>query len=202
MLELLDYRRRVFDLYRTIRAQGTDNPRSYRRFIGERDDLFLHHSQSPLDSEQKTHFKGLRYFEYDVAYRVIAQLTPIIKPNRYTIELDDDGKFTMEQLGNVTFALPTGSGTLGVFWIAAYGGGVFIPFRDVTNQSDTYGGGRYLFDTIKGADLGNVGNALILDFNYAYHPSCYYNSSWVCPLAPPQNQLPIAVQAGEKRLDH
>jgi uncharacterized protein (DUF1684 family) len=81
-----------------------------------------------------------------------------------------------------------------------YGGGVFLPFRDATNNRQTYGGGRYLYDTIKGADLGTAQGGIVLDFNYAYHPSCYYNPRWVCPLAPPQNILDFPVTAGEMLL--
>ena len=68
--------------------------------------------------------------------------------------------------------------------------GVFLPFLDETNRSETYGGGRYLLDTIKGADLGREGERLVIDFNYAYNPSCAYNSRWQCPLAPQENWLP------------
>ena len=62
----------------------------------------------------------------------------------------------------------------------------------------TYGGGRYLLDTVKGADLGTEDGRLVLDFNYAYNPSCAYDPSWACPLAPPGNRLAIAVEAGER----
>jgi hypothetical protein len=69
--------------------------------------------------------------------------------------------------------------------------GVFLPSLDETNRSETYGGGRYLLDTIKGADLGREGERLVIDFNYAYNPSCAYNSRWQCPLAPQENWLPV-----------
>ena len=59
-------------------------------------------------------------------------------------------------------------------------------------------GGRDLFDTIKGADLGVTQTEITLDFNYAYNPSCAYDARWVCPLAPTENRLPFAVRAGEK----
>ncbi|MEM6285406.1 MAG: DUF1684 domain-containing protein, partial [Chloroflexota bacterium] len=108
--------------------------------------------------------------------------------------------FTMTQVAQVTFTLPAGTGTLGVFWIEGYGGGIFVPFRDGTNGTGSYGGGRYLYDTIKGADLGGTDTEMVLDFNYAYHPSCYYNERWVCPLAPPQNHLQFPVPAGETLL--
>jgi hypothetical protein len=85
-----------------------------------------------------------------------------------------------------------------VYWIAVYGGGVFIPFRDATSGHESYGAGRYLLDTIKGADLGGRGERLMLDFNYAYNPSCAYDPRWSCPLAPPANWLPVPIRAGER----
>lgn len=200
MLELLDYRRHVFEMYATIRERGTQSPQAYQLWVDTRDDLFANHSQSALDATQRARFTGLKYYAYDPAYRLTAQLDTDIQPAEYTIHLDDDGAFTMTQIGQVHLRLPTGQGTLGVFWIAGYGGGVFIPFRDATNKHTTYGAGRYLYDTIKGADLGMVGDEMVLDFNYAYHPSCAYNHRWVCPLAPPQQSLDFAIEAGEKLL--
>ena len=88
---------------------------------------------------------------------------------------------------------------LELFWLEAYGGGLFLPFRDATGGSETYGGGRYLLDTIKGADLGAEEGRLVLDFNFAYNPSCAYDPKWACPLSPPANRLPVAVRAGEKK---
>ena len=87
---------------------------------------------------------------------------------------------------------------LSVFWLDEYAGGIFIPFRDATSGRETYGGGRYLWDSAKGADLGMHGDALILDFNYAYHPSCVQNSIWSCPLAPQENWLTIPIEGGER----
>ena len=75
---------------------------------------------------------------------------------------------------------------------------------------ETYGGGRYLFDTVKGSDFerldavsgdepfGYAGGRIVLDFNYAFNPSCAYDARWVCPLAPNENWLPLAVRAGER----
>ncbi|MEE8544514.1 MAG: DUF1684 domain-containing protein, partial [Alphaproteobacteria bacterium] len=88
---------------------------------------------------------------------------------------------------------------LTLYWIGGYGGGVLLPFRDATSGETTFGGGRYLLDTLKGADLGLAdAGAALLDFNFAYNPSCAYAERWVCPLAPPANHLPTAVPAGEK----
>lgn len=201
MLDLLDYRRQVFALYALIRTRGSDDPAAFNQFKATRDDLFGNHPQTPLTAAQVAAFKGVQYWEYDPAYRVVAALAPATDAQTYTLAGGDDGDIHVKQIGTVRFSLPTGDGELGVYWIAGYGGGVFIPFRDATNSDVTYGGGRYLYDTIKGADLGTSDDdALILDFNYAYHPSCYYNPRWTCPLAPPQNQLTIAVRAGEQGL--
>jgi uncharacterized protein (DUF1684 family) len=88
---------------------------------------------------------------------------------------------------------------LTLYWIAGYGGGVFLPFRDGTSGTTTFTGGRYLLDTIKGADLGWAsGGRIILDFNFAYNPSCSYSDDWVCPLAPPDNVCLLPVPAGER----
>lgn len=75
---------------------------------------------------------------------------------------------------------------------------MFLPFRDETNGSETYGGGRYLLDTVKGADLGHRADKVVLDFNFSYHPSCVHDHRWSCPLAPPDNHLAIGIEAGER----
>jgi uncharacterized protein (DUF1684 family) len=197
MLDLLDYRRRVSDLYRTLRAADGD-PAACADFRAARDELFRTHPQSALDLEQQAAFTSLNYYDYDPAYRVLAHVDSDVEPEVLTIQLQDDGHFSYRRFGRVTFELPTGTGSLSLFWIEGYGGGVFLPFGDATNRHETYGAGRYLLDTIKGADLGATLDTITLDFNYAYNPSCVYNYRWVCPLAPPENRLPFPVYAGEK----
>lgn len=198
MLDLLDYRRRVAEIYTSIRELGTGAPKAHARYQSARDELFHSHPQSPLAPGQKATFQGLAYFDYDPAFRVVARVDTDVEPARYELNLGEDGRLTLEQFGQVTFQVPTGTGTLALFWIAGYGGGMFLPFGDATNGTQTYGGGRYLYDTIKGADLGATFDELVLDFNYAYHPSCHYNPRWVCPLAPPQSKLAFPILAGEK----
>jgi uncharacterized protein (DUF1684 family) len=200
MLDLLDYRRQVAATYNLIRSKGTSESESFSAFRASRDELFAKHPQSPLDAAQKSVFTRLNYYPYNPAYRVLAEVQLLDEPLEYETDGGDDGAVKIRQIGTVAIDLPDGSGSLGVFWIAGYGGGVFIPFRDATNGDTSYGGGRYLLDTIKGVDLGSEGEALVLDFNYAYHPSCYYNPRWTCPLAPPQNRLAFRVEAGEQLL--
>ena len=88
--------------------------------------------------------------------------------------------------------------TLDVSWLEGYGGGLFVPFADATSGDETFGAGRYLLDTVKGADLGVEGDRLVLDFNFAYQPWCSYDGRWACPLAPPANRLEMRIKAGER----
>ena len=202
MLDLLDYRRRVAEMYRAVRAAGND-PAAYSAFREARDELFRAHSQSAFDELQKGLFIRLAYYDYDPTYCVIAEVDYNVEPEILDVELGEDGHFAYRRFGRVTFTLPTGTGSLSLFWITGYGGGLFLPFGDATNRDEsyvtkTYGGGRYLYDTIKGADLGPAFDSIVLDFNYAYNPSCAYNPRWVCPLTPPENRLPFPIPAGEK----
>jgi uncharacterized protein (DUF1684 family) len=98
----------------------------------------------------------------------------------------------------VRFEVAGKAAELAVYWLEGYGGGLWLPFADATSGEITYGGGRYLYDTIKGADLGATASGFVLDFNFAYNPSCAYDERWSCPLSPPENRLPFAVNAGER----
>ena len=85
-----------------------------------------------------------------------------------------------------------------VWWLDQYAGGLFLPLRDGTAGDTSYGGGRYLLDTAKGADLGGSDGTLVVDLNFLYHPSCRYSSSWQCPLAPRGNTITAPVRAGKR----
>jgi uncharacterized protein (DUF1684 family) len=110
------------------------------------------------------------------------------------------GTMTMRRIGHVEIPFPAGARRLGMFWMSGYAGGLFIPFRDATNGTETYGAGRYLLDAAKSADLGGdpARGTLILDFNFAFHPSCAFDPKWACPLAPPENRLDLPIHAGER----
>jgi uncharacterized protein (DUF1684 family) len=115
-----------------------------------------------------------------------------------TIDLDRDGLMSLTPFARTNGLRQKFGGELTMYWIGGYGGGLFLPFRDGTTGAETYGGGRYLLDTIKGADLGCTSDGrAILDFNFAYYPSCAYSDLWICPLAPAENLLPSAIRGGE-----
>ncbi len=190
-LELLDWKRRVFSLYAEIRA-ADDPEASWNLWRDTRADLFRTHPQSPRPG-----YAGLAYYGYDPAARVFAELEEIDAPPQ-PIETSGTAPMLFRPFAHANFELRGEALTLELDWLESYGGGVFLCFRDATSGTETYGGGRYLLDTVKGADLGEDDGRLVLDFNFAYNPSCSYDPTWVCPLAPPANRLPVAVLAGEK----
>ena len=165
----------------------------------KRDQLFAHHSQTALDAEQLAQFSGLHYFDYNPAWRFEAHLDTDVESDVIAIETDVDGTIRAQRIGRVHLNIDGATNSLSLYWLLGYGGGVFLPFRDTTNGNETYGGGRYLLDTIKHADLGQTSDGkLILDFNYAYNPSCAYNHQWSCPLAPPENRAGYPTSGGRK----
>ncbi|HKE50119.1 MAG TPA: DUF1684 domain-containing protein [Actinomycetes bacterium] len=195
-VSLADYREKVARMY----LADTDLA-GFRR---ARDELFRTHPQSALPAAERADFGGLRYFPESDAARVVVPMTAVGPSPDETVEIDtggEDGILRYRPMG----VLDTPWGPLTLFWLQAYGGGLFLPFRDGTARSTsgsrTYGGGRYLADTVK----GTFGRGLTfegpdrvrLDFNYAYNPSCAYDASWACPLAPPQNRLTAEIRAGE-----
>ena len=198
-LTLADWRRQVANIYEGVR-QSSDVAQAWCDYRAKRDKLFRFHPQTPLNNNQLAKFQTIPYFEYDPDYRVIGRLDTAVSPTLYEVELPAEGMFRFKKFADVHFELKKQPFSLGVYWIEAYGGGIFLPFRDETNGESTYGGGRYLYDSIKGADLNNDSNTFVLDFNFAYNPSCAYNDQWVCPLSPPENKLPFSIKAGEQQL--
>jgi len=197
LLDLVDWRRRVGDLYRLT---GDD---VVEKFRAGRDVLFGTHPQSPIEPEERAAFAGLKWFAYDPAFRVEAKLQA---GDGAELDIDtggDDGAIHYRRAATLVFALNGQPQRLTVLSLVQYAGGLFVPFRDATSGRETYGGGRYLLDTAKDTDSlvleTTVGsNRAVIDFNYAYNPSCVYSPRWACPLAPPENFLQVPITAGEK----
>ena len=195
-LDLVDWRRRVGDLYRTT------GPDALSRFRAGRDELFRAHPQSPIEPEERAAFKALRYFEPDPSYRVRAALEAGDGGELVIETGGEDGAVRYRRAGVLVFELAGRPCRLTVLSLVQYAGGLFLPFRDLTSGRETYGGGRYLFDTAKDTDglvleLTPGSREVTIDFNFAYNASCAYSPRWACPLAPPENHLPVAVRAGE-----
>lgn len=192
-LELVDWRRRTAELYAAVRAEP-DPVVAHELWRAGRDELFRTHAQSPLLADDPLHQAGLPYWPYDHTLRFELPLLPA-DPAELSLDTGSDGTTRLERVGRVE--VPD-VGPLDVWWLAQYGGGVFLPLRDGTAGTESYGGGRYLLDTAKGADLGGTKSALVVDLNFAYHPSCRYDPAWTCPLAPAGNRVAAAVRAGER----
>ncbi|WBB69808.1 DUF1684 domain-containing protein [Micromonospora sp. WMMD812] len=187
-LDLLDWRERIARLY----LSDVDLP----GFRAERDRLFADHPQSPIPPARRSGFTGLRYYPPDPTAVVEAPLRPVDGE----LAIDTGGPDGVINYRRIAVA-DTPWGPLTLWWIAAYGGGLFVPLRDATCGRDSYGGGRYLTDTVKGT-FGRgltllAGDRVRLDPNYLYNPSCAYSCSYACPLAPEENRVDVPIRAGE-----
>ena len=192
-IALLDWRRKVAAIYADVRAQS-DPVAAHRIWQLARDELLATHPQSPIPAADRAGFTGVPVAPYDPALRFTAQVDTDVERVRIEVNTGTDGVVPFQRAGVVH--LP-GVGDLDVWWLASYGGGIFVPMRDTRTDGATYGGGRYVIDTVKGADLGGDDGYLVVDLNFAYNPSCAYDPAWACPLAPPGNVVPVAVNAGE-----
>jgi uncharacterized protein (DUF1684 family) len=196
-LDLLDWKRRVFALYAEVRA-NPDAEDAWRRWRAARDELFRTHPQSPLPVEAREVFPGLP--DYDPELRVLAEVEPA-GGERVSIGGSGEEPTPFRHFATARFALGAEPQALALYWLEGYGGGLFLPVADATNGPETYGAGRYLLDTVKGADLGERDGRVVLDFNFAYNPSCAYDPRWACPLTPPENRLRVPIRTGEKSSD-
>jgi uncharacterized protein len=222
-LELADWRRRISDLYASVRAEAEDDPEAaWEVWRGEREALFRRHPQSPVPAGDRRAFRA-HHWPYDPRLRFEVALDPSELPGEVApagsvaapsglgefgglvgltlaLPISTGGEEAFARIGRLSIPFPAGERTLGAYWMAGYAGGLFVPFRDATNGTETYGAGRYLLDTAKSADLGAgaAPNTLVLDFNFAFHPSCAFDPKWSCPLAPPENRLDIRIEAGER----
>lgn len=190
-LALLDWRRRVAALYAAVRA--TDDPAAaHALWIEWRVELFATHPQSPDRSAV------LRHAAYDARWRAELRVDTAVEPAHLDLPTATDGVVPFDRIGTVHHPI---AGPLDVWWLGSYGGGLWLPVRDP--DPATYGGGRYLLDTVKGADLGGdvdpaTGRGtLVVDLNFAYNPSCAYDPAWACPLPPPGNVSAVAIGVGE-----
>jgi uncharacterized protein len=184
------WRRDVHAIYSDVRANA-DPAAAHAEWVARRTALFRDHPATARQPGQ-----DLRHAVYDPAYRFVAEMQPT-EPEVWAPSTGTDGAVAFTRIGRFDIA---GIGSLDVWWLASYGNGIFVPLRDATAGRTTYGAGRYLLDTVKGADLGRDGpeeSGWVLDLNFSYSPSCAYDPDWACPLAPLGNRLDVEVPVGE-----
>lgn len=185
--DVASWRREVHALYAAVRAEP-DPVTAHALWTDARSRLFLDHPASPRSGDQR-----LRHAAYDPAYRFVVSVEPA-EPDRWEFRSASDGTVPFERIGRVTLGE---LGRLDLWWLDSYGGGIFLPVRDGSAGAVTYGAGRYVLDTVKGADLGREGADWVVDLNFAYNPSCVYDPRWNCPLAPAGNRIVASAAVGE-----
>ena len=215
-LELADWRRRISDLYAEVRVlAATDVEAALELWRTTRERLFREHPQSPVPANRRAAFRA-SHFPADPSRRfeVVVADDQAARPSASTmgglgglggalamdLPVSAGGTMSFSRIGHVEIPFAEGPRRLGVYWMAGYAGGIFLPFRDATSGGETYAAGRYLLDSAKSADLGGdpARRTLVLDFNFAFQPSCAFDPKWACPLAPPENRLDIPIRAGER----
>jgi len=224
-LDLADWRRRISTLYAEVRGlAGTDPAAALAVWRTTRESMFRGHPQSPVLPSERATFRA-RHFEHDPSLRFEVRVEAAIDEaadkagdvgdvggkggsggfggyGGLTIELPVSAGAAMSfrRIGSVNLPFAAGPRRLELYWMAGYAGGLFLPFRDATNATETYGAGRYLLDSAKSADLGpgREPGTLVLDFNFAFQPSCAFDPKYACPLAPPANRIDLPIRAGER----
>jgi uncharacterized protein (DUF1684 family) len=194
---VVDWRAQTHELYAAVRDEYEQDARSaHRTWVDGRNAMFLNHPASPLLPEDRDGFAGVRMPAYVDGWAFEAEIEEA-EPAHMDVPTGTDGVVPFDRIGLVRL---DGIGTLDVWWLGSYGNGLFIPVKDALagKPGGTYGGGRYLVDTGKGADLGRPGGRIRLDLNFAYNPSCAYDPEWACPLAPIGDTLHVEVPAGER----
>lgn len=191
--QVLDWRRQISSLYRAVRQE--QDPRvAHSAWVESRDALLRRHPASPVPERDRAAYPGAIVAPYDGDYRFVVEVDRTVPELRREVPTATDGVVPFELVGRV--ALP-GLGALDVWWAAVYGGGIFLPLKDATSGNASYGGGRYVLDTVKGADLGGDPEAIVVDLNFSFQPSCAYDDAWACPLPGAGNTLAEAVPVGE-----
>ncbi|MFN0140887.1 MAG: DUF1684 domain-containing protein [Pyrinomonadaceae bacterium] len=191
-----------FCLFAVARAQTFYGTTDLKVFREGRDKEFRSRTESPLKDEDFAGFKGLNYYATSDAFRVTATLKRTDGAKTFRMPTSSGATKKLVKYGILTFKLNGKLTMLSVYQSDAetrkkfpeYAHLLFIPFKDATNRTDTYGGGRYI-DIVTPKD-----DKVILDFNLAYNPNCAYGSDkYSCPIPPRENRLRVAIRAGEKR---
>jgi uncharacterized protein len=168
-----------------------------KKFQKELNEEYLNPKETPLRGDNFTNFRAHPFFPIDSKYRVTAKF--VKKENAEPFELPTSSGKTKsyKEYGKATFELDGNSYTLTLYQSLAlikqkkYKDHLFLPFRDATNEKETYGGGKYMDLTIP------KGNTIVLDFNKSYQPYCAYNAyDYNCPIVPEENKLPVEIRAG------
>jgi uncharacterized protein len=162
-------------------------------FRRDKDAFFREHPRSPLTAGQRAVFAGLSYFPEDPGLVIEVELdTDVDRDEPVAMQTTAGGNQVYRRAGRVRFEVDGVPAAVTLYESDAQEE-LFVPFRDATSGSETYGAGRYLE-----VEPPGPGGRVVLDFNRAYNPYCAYNAEWSCPLPPIENRLQVPIRAGEK----
>jgi uncharacterized protein (DUF1684 family) len=168
-----------------------------KKFQKELNAEYSNPKETPLRGENFTNFKGHRFFPFDLKYRIKAKFSKTENSNPFDLPTSSGKTKSYKEYGKATFELDGKSYTLTLYQSLdlikqeKYKNYLFLPFRDATNEKETYGGGKYMDLTIP------KGNTIVLDFNKSYQPYCAYNAyDYNCPIVPEENKLLVEIRAG------
>ena len=173
-------------------SQIVDN--EYFTFIknlrSDKDAYLKKDTASPI--EDKVKFSSLKYFEIDPAYKIVGKIDRMTSGQTINIMMSGGDVEEYEAYGNVKFEINGIKCALKIFKTPE--GNLFLPFKDLTSNKETYGAGRYLDFGVNEVN----GNQITIDFNKAYHPYCAYNQTFTCPVPPAENFINALVKVGER----
>lgn len=168
-----------------------------KKFQKELNAEYLNPKETPLRGENFTSFKKHPFFPVDLKYRVTAKFSKTEDPQPFELPTSSGKTKSYREYGKATFELDGKPYTLTLYQSLdlikqeKYKDHLFLPFRDATNEKETYGGGKYMDLKIP------KGNTIVLDFNQSYQPYCAYNAyDYNCPIVPEDNKLPVEIRAG------
>lgn len=203
LLSLINWRREIFSIYDEVRSEE-DGIVAWNKWKDKREKLFKFHPESPtFDPKKQSGFNDVPVlYSYNQKFSLFSKFELISNSEIIQLNTDENSITRLKPFIKTTNLRDFLGIELTIFKIEGYGGGLFLPFTDIGCKSGGahYEGGRYLIDTVKGADLGELKtDELRLDFNFSYNPSCSYNSKWTCPILKNFNRISILVDAGEKK---
>ncbi|MBU2948675.1 DUF1684 domain-containing protein [Zobellia uliginosa] len=181
-----------------VSAQEQSNNDQVRKFQDELNAEFKNPEKSPLSKRERKKFTGHDFYPINENLRVAAKFKRILNPLPFQMKTTTNRTPTYEKYGEVVFEIEGQQHKLTIYQshrlrqTEEFKDYLFLPFTDLTNGEETYGGGRYIDLRIPDSDQ------IVIDFNKAYNPYCAYNNYSSCPIPPKENDLPIKIEAGVK----
>lgn len=168
-----------------------------KKFQRELNEEYLNPKETPLRGDNFAQFKEHPFFPFDLKYRITAKFAKTENSQPFEIPTSSGKTKQYKEYGKASFELDGKPYTLTLYQSLdlmkqeKYKDYLFLPFRDTTNEKETYGGGKYMDLKIP------KGNTIVLDFNQSYQPYCAYNAyDYNCPIVPEENKLPVEIRAG------